>query len=568
MVRRHPAVGRAKATLNYIMPSPKKNTASSSRQQKPAAAIQAKSKLSSRPASLSKAAKPKRRLAKSAEVEILKPIRPKKVAQAIAIEVAEDSFGAQDLNRRGEPTGLREMARENINDQPLAEEYHIFSQSQIDPNRHLDKQENFFSQLAAEIKTEKNGSSRPAAETEAELEPIHREEAKHFKKSAGLYRRLVIKFVLAVAILFLVVAYFSFSKLTLYITPKTEHVGTTLELDVADATAATTATTTATTTANTTASATDQVNGQIQIVTVSGQKSYPAGGEDVIGEEISGQVKLINNYNKDQALVVKTRLLSPDNKLFRLKEAVNIPAGGSVMAAIYADEPSSEMAITPTRFSIPGLWAGLQDKIYAESGDKFVYQDKIKKYIKPSDFELATKDMNNYLLAQAQKQVSELSADNIVVYDIDVNTASSSFDSKAGDVKDNFNLQATSSVVFISFPKDQAKAKLKEKLGLSVPDDKELISYDEDPTYTLEKYDPLTKTAIIKTELNGLMALKKDSELIDRTKLLNLNREQIKQYLDNFPEISSYELKLTPSFINKAPGLVDRIEIKIKAPQL
>jgi len=59
------------------------------------------------------------------------------------------------------------------------------------------------------------------------------------------------------------------------------------------------------------------------------------------------------------------------------------------------------------------------------------------------------------------------------------------------------------------------------------------------------------------------MALKSESEIIDRSQLVNLKEAQINTYLRDFPEIKSYELKFTPSFIKKAPSLVDRIKVKI-----
>ena len=77
------------------------------------------------------------------------------------------------------------------------------------------------------------------------------------------------------------------------------------------------------------------------------KKTYPATGEEIIGQEVVGEVIIINNYTKNQPLVATTRLLSPDGKLYRLKETVNVPAGGTVKAAVYADEPKEEMAIGP-----------------------------------------------------------------------------------------------------------------------------------------------------------------------------------------------------------------------------
>jgi len=497
-------------------------------------------------------------------VEVLRSIKPKRVAQAIAVEVAEDNFSPDLLD---DSVRLDKNSDYEIN-YPFSGADAV--ETKLEKNQrgenfkkgqeNLDKKGKFFNALAEEIKIKKSKPSLGAvAMPLAEEDENSEAELKSFKKSSGLYRRLVIKFILAVAVLVLVVAYFSFSKLTLFITPKTESVGASLEFDVYNQDLG-----------QPSATSTNQlISGKVKELTVSGNKTYPSSGEEVLGEEIVGQVTLINNYNKNQTLVAKTRLLSPDNKLFRLKQAVNIPAGGEVTADIYTDEPSVEMAIAPTRFSIPGLWAGLQDKIYAESEAKFVYQHQIKKYIKPSDLDLAAKDMDNYLIAQAQNQAAvDFGNDEIMVYQLNESQATSTLDAKAGEVKDQFNLSATKQAVLASFSKTQAEELVKAKINLSVPDDKELLSFDgNNIVYTLEKYDPNTKIATVKAEVKGLMSLKGDSEIIDRTKLLNLNQEQIKEYLNNFPEISSYEFKFYPSFINKAPNLVDRIKIQITAPK-
>jgi hypothetical protein len=45
--------------------------------------------------------------------------------------------------------------------------------------------------------------------------------------------------------------------------------------------------------------------------------------------------------------------------------------------------------------------------------------------------------------------------------------------------------------------------------------------------------------------------------------LVNLTREQIRKYLDTYPEIKNYTLDFQPAFLNKAPSLADRIEIKV-----
>jgi hypothetical protein len=59
------------------------------------------------------------------------------------------------------------------------------------------------------------------------------------------------------------------------------------------------------------------------------------------------------------------------------------------------------------------------------------------------------------------------------------------------------------------------------------------------------------------------MVLKSNTEIIDKKQLVNLNRQQLENYLKTFPEIKSYELKFSPAFINRAPRLPERIKIEI-----
>jgi hypothetical protein len=70
--------------------------------------------------------------------------------------------------------------------------------------------------------------------------------------------------------------------------------------------------------------------------------------------------------------------------------------------------------------------------------------------------------------------------------------------------------------------------------------------------------------ATIKAYFGSSMFLKSDSSLLDRKKMVGLNRKQISQYLDSFQEIKSYELKFSPSFISSAPNLPDKIKVEVK----
>ncbi|MCU0680334.1 MAG: hypothetical protein MUF50_03475, partial [Planctomycetes bacterium] len=58
--------------------------------------------------------------------------------------------------------------------------------------------------------------------------------------------------------------------------------------------------------------------------------------------------------------------------------------------------------------------------------------------------------------------------------------------------------------------------------------------------------------------------LKDGSNLLDPKKISNFNLSQLEDYLKSFKEISYFEFKFYPSFIEKVPSLSDRIEVKIQ----
>ncbi len=416
----------------------------------------------------------------------------------------------------------------------------------------LDQQKKYFSKFVSE---------KAANNRELETGDEYVEEETATKKSVGLYRRLVWKFLGLTVVLVLVVLYLSFSKLVINITPNGEALNDSLLIKVGpDRVLGENASSTASDISA--VDFRDVVDGTVREMEVSEEKIFPASGEESVGEEISGQVVLINNSAKSQQLVATTRLLSPDNKLFRIKTAVNIPAYGEAEAEIYADKPNSDMAILPTTFTIPGLWLGLQDKIFAKSTTTFVYQQKVKKYVKASDIDAAKNEMNDILLAKVKVSQSE-DINTGVIYEALVPTSIEA-SAKVGDSVDEFTVKAKEKLVVITYSKKQAAELAENKLSLLVPDDKELVGYDEkNISYVFDNYNSKTGVASIKVNFNGTMILKGDTEIIDKKQIVNLNQSQLENYLKTFPEIKTFELKFYPSFITRAPRLPERIKVVI-----
>lgn len=369
----------------------------------------------------------------------------------------------------------------------------------------------------------------------------------------NLYRKIALSFIVLTVILLAVIFYFSFVKLNIVLIPAQERISDNLIIDVYGAGGQPTVPEKA-------------LTGIVEQIAIEEKNTYSASGAETIGEEVTGKVTIINNYNKNQPLVATTRLLSPDNKLFRIKNTINVPAGGSQEVEIYADLASAEMAIGPTKFTIPGLWAGLQDKIYGESKEKFAYGQQAKKYIQQSDIDQAVKDLKRSLLEKAKREIGETyKGYNEVIYNIDENAISTEIGGKVGEEKDKFDVSMKTMVTIVAFSGEEVARMAREKLEEAIPDIEELIEFKpEEIGYSLNNFDAAQSRATINVTFEGKMTLKSEAQIIDRQKIVNLTREQLEDYLSGFKEIAGYEINFFPSFIDKAPNLVDRIKIEIK----
>lgn len=375
------------------------------------------------------------------------------------------------------------------------------------------------------------------------------------KKSepGSVYRKLAAGFVFLTVVLVAVVLYFTFSKMKITIIPTQEKITESLIIDVIDQSGDVSA-------------GQGIIAGAVKQVPVEETKTFTSSGKEVLGEEVVGQVTIINNYIKNQPLVASTRLLSADGKLFRLKDTVNVPAGGKITAEIYADQPSREMAIGPTKFTMPGLWAGIQDKIYAQSDSAMKYSEKAKYIIQQSDIDNAVNELRKNLETNTKKQIGQAYENySQVLYQVDNNSLSQEIDSKVGEEKQKFTIKMKTMVTVVAFNDEEVYNQAKAKLENALADDKQIAEFNkQNMAYNIVKTDLAQGMATINVNFEAKAILKDGAAAIKKNYLAGMDLEQLKSYLDSLPEVSGYEIKFSPAFVKKAPNLVDRIEIEIK----
>lgn len=368
-----------------------------------------------------------------------------------------------------------------------------------------------------------------------------------------LYRRLAVSFAVLTAVLLGAVWFFTFAKVKIVIISAKEKIADSLSVEIVNQ-------------ANRSGVSQAPITGVVKSVPVEEAKTFASSGREILGEEVVGRVTIVNNYIKNQPLVATTRLLSAGNKLFRLKNTVNVPAGGQVVAEVYADQAKPEMAIGPSKFTIPGLWAGIQDKIYAQSNQAMEYSEKIKYTIRQSDLDNAVKELKNNLLANAGKQLGQAYGEySQRLYQVDNNSISQEVQGKVGEEKRNFTIKMKAMVTLIAFGDNDIYERAKIKLAATLADDKQIAEFTkQNLAYSLAKVDLSQGLAEVKVIFEAKATLKDSAKVIKKYSLAGMNYEQLKAYLNSLPEVAGYEINFLPAFIKKAPNLVDRIEVEIR----
>jgi hypothetical protein len=375
------------------------------------------------------------------------------------------------------------------------------------------------------------------------------------------YRRIAFGFIALTVVLIIFAAYFILNRAEIIIKVVKEPISTDFVADIKESSASPEE-------GESVETGRISLSGKIIETTVSGNKEYQTSGKKIAEGEIGGKVTIFNNYGKNQPLVATTRLLSKEGILYRLKNRVDVPAGGRAEALVYADTPTEEAAkLGPSTFTIPGLWEGLQDKIYAQSFSPMHGAKQEIRYATDEDLENAFDNLTLVLTEEVMDKLkTEMKAGGevlgkVIIKNIDEKKSSL----KNGETGDKFSVNLTLKVVGIAFSKKDLELLAKEQLEKSVPYDKELVNIDyAGMTFLVERYDLRAREANLLAHIEGDISMKVDNAIFDEDKFIGLDREKIEKYLEVYPEIERATIKFSPFWVKKVPQLKNNIRIIIE----
>ncbi len=363
------------------------------------------------------------------------------------------------------------------------------------------------------------------------------------------FRKISIGFVVLALILLIFIVYFSFAKATIVLTLSQKPKTLSFDLTVSPT------------------STQSDLRGRIVSKEIEVSKEFFVQNFTEQPGIATGKIRIINNHTRNQPLVKTTRFLSPKGILFRLKDTVNVPAGGEIVAEVYADKEGAESNIGPTKFTIPGLSANLQQKIYGISDKPMTGGVRRIGVLTEDDIQRGQQGFLQSLDEEIKNQFSDQLLDNEVIANklIKKEVLSQQVSNKAGEEVEKFTVSGKVLAQVILLDPDELLRVAKEKYKQKVMGQEKIISWQvDDFDYQIKSLDQENNNAVINVKLTAEVQGNFDLDKFNKKEIAGFDKKGIEYYFSQYPSIEGVEVKFWPFWVKSAPALASRIEVKIK----
>lgn len=370
--------------------------------------------------------------------------------------------------------------------------------------------------------------------------------------SLTLYRRIAVSFVAVTCLLLGLVVYLSFAEATIVVTPAPQSVNISKELTiVADEPALE-----------------NEISGVTLSTVFEQAKVFSLEGAEgeMVQAKAGGLVTIYNTHTASQTLVETTRLLTPDGILFRIDETVNVPAGGEVTVMAHADEVGKQGEIAQTRFTIPGLNATLQEKIYAQSTEAFTGGEVTVTTL--------TSEMLDTFAAELEQEMTT-SAQAVLVdggvggsydrasYSVEVLERKS--DTEPGTETGQVTLSMQIKLTGVFYLLDDVWEKLEADLSVAVPEELELAAIDTSTiVVSVEEVDVDAGIATLRASIEAPATLSTQSDLLNPERFVGKSSADVVKELEAYDLIESVAIRVTPFWLKRLPSLQDHIKVEVE----
>jgi len=360
------------------------------------------------------------------------------------------------------------------------------------------------------------------------------------------FKKIATSFVFIVVILLVVIVYFSFSKAKIILSVDNQAKTLNFNLNVLNDNVG------------------NNLSGEISEQELSIIQKYDVQNFKTTNGTATGKIKIINNHTRSQTLIKTTRFLSATGKLFRLSKTISVPAGGELMADVYADQEGEKYNIGPSKFTIPGLSASLQKKISGISETSMSGGVVKIGVLTQVDLDNAQKEFTQNLNTRIYEKVgTEISQDEKLIIKNEIKEQINS--NKIGEEISGFEITAKILVQTVKVNNDELLKNAKENYQNKLSDKVSVINWNlENFTQNIQSMDLKNKSAILDISLTASVQGAFDINKFDKTEIVGFDQKGVEYYFSQYPSIKNVEVHFSPFWVKSIPAVSDRIEIEVK----
>ncbi|MFA7216666.1 MAG: hypothetical protein WC095_01640 [Candidatus Paceibacterota bacterium] len=312
---------------------------------------------------------------------------------------------------------------------------------------------------------------------------------------------------------------------------------------------------------------------QVVSVTKELQKDVEASGEENVSIKSKGVITIFNNTSQSQKLVATTRFETPEGLIYRIPNAVTVPARtvkdgktipGSIDSTVEADGPGDKYNIGLKDFKIPGFKGDAKyDQIYGRSKSEMTggFQG-VRKVVSEEVLSGANVQLENDLKSSLSSEIKSQIPNNFVLYDSGVSYEFSAT-SQSETTENNASIKKRGTAYAFIFDKTALTREIVENLMPESAEDNIRIS-------NLNALDFSFMGSIAEAEKNSVLDFKLVGQpefvwVFDENSLLlelsGLGKVDAKQAISKYPSIKEAYIKTYPFWNGSVPKNVDKIQI-------
>jgi len=318
------------------------------------------------------------------------------------------------------------------------------------------------------------------------------------------------------------------------------------------------------------------VPGQLIDINLEKQDNFPATGKKNIGEKATGTLTVYNSWDSNSHSFDAGTKFSSSSKTFLATADFTIPGSsvregnlvpGTTSVKIEAENPGEEYNVKAGRFTILGLPAAEQDKIYGTlANDLTGGFSKEVQVVSKQDYDNAKKKLTDELTVQVKQEFEQKTKDKkvldkaVVIPDPEITTSANiDQEAKTFQMKVKFREQA------MVFDFNNFKDFITKLLAKQVPSDKMVaIPKDEDMGIIVDKTTYDKGEMNLTVNVNAKIATKISADKL-KNAILGKKSTEAEQYIKSQEGVSKVEIKMRPSWwFLKIPNMERSVDVQIE----